>query len=270
MRHTWLWKIAVLATVASLSWAAGLRAQTPGTSPTQAFMSDAQAKRLASDIKPALAQMVGDETAIGPELVDAVIATSMAYRAGPNLIWYSPIYAVVIIEHIDKYKRLYVYALGFEELAAFVNRQLPLKTNYFELRYKLVPGLIGDLRSRLERQSVETISQLHGDLSFGRKTTENRIGLLKPVVRQVDPDNVKCIKTLDKAALVWNISSELKDKNDQNWFDHMTMGDILTDEDGSKFMIFVNDATRRLHLIVPVSQQGERCIPGASRVTFIQ
>jgi hypothetical protein len=233
-------------------------------------MSDVQAKRLGNDIKPALGQMVGDETLILPELVDAVVATSMTYRAGPNLILYSPVYAVVIILHLDKYKRLYVYALGFEELATFVQRQLPLKANYFELRYKIVPSLIGELRARLTDRSDATISSLHADLLSFRKTRENQIGLLKPVARQVDPKSLKCIQTLDKAALVWNISNELKDKNDENWFDHMTMGDIITDEDGSMIMIFVNDATRRLHLFVPVTQQGERCVPGAIRVTLVQ
>lgn len=228
------------------------------------------AQRLAADIRPAIAAMVGGDDLIAPELLDGIVATSLTDQEGQNLILYSPIYAVVVVMHIDRFKRKYVYALGPRDLAWFVGQSINAKSNYLTLRYRQMPTLLADLRQRLRSQPNETISKLHEILPSWRKPKENLDGLLMPVLRQVDPSNVQCIRTLDKGTLVANIRDNLEDKKDEGWFDNMTMGDIITDEDGNKTIIFVNDLTRRLHIFVPVSQQGDRCVPGIPRTTFIQ
>lgn len=258
---------AILAAVGVVTaFASGASAQTQAPK----FLSNAQSKRLAQDIRPAITRMAGDERTVGAEILESVIATSASYREGKTLLLYSPIHAVVIVMYPDPTKKLFVYAFGFEELADILGQSLGPSDNYLILRYRRVPALIADLRRRLREDSNFIVTGVHAYAQKPRKIRENQVGLFTPILRQVDPSNLECIKTLDKAALIANIRNGLQDKSDESWFDHMTMGDVLTDQDGSKTMIFVNDLTRHLHLLVPVSQQGDKCIPGAPFTSFIQ
>jgi len=250
--------------ILSMSFGSFAHAQTSGQ------LSAESAKRLATDIRPAVVQMLGDDKIVGAELLDAIVATVASYRQDNNLILYSPIYSIVLILHTDTNRKLFVYAFGFEELAELVQRPLKSQSNYLELRYKEVPSLIAALKAALANDRNFIIKGVHAASQRSRKTQQNQEAVLKPVFRQIDQDNLRCIKTLDKDALVANIKTGLADKADESWFDNMTMGDILTNTDGSKMIIFVNDQTRRLHLLVPVTQQAERCVPGAPLVTYLQ